>query len=160
MTSMTQEGMLFVAPEVGAADEADLDDRYDHGHVEERAHIDGFVSAARYRSVRGGRRHLGLYRTQSLKAFTSPACRAAFGKQTARSATNLGRMVDPMRRVCAVTPGIGLGQGGGSWLSDATKPRWPKRCAALPASADGAACHALKWKLFAVPEPIPSPERS
>lgn len=215
MTSMTQEGMLFVASDIGAADEADFNDWYDHEHVEERARIEGFVSAARYRSVRGGRRYLGLYRTQSLSAFTSPTYKAAFGKQTAWSATNLERMVDPMRRVCSVTASVG--QGSGSWLSvlvidapakdrealgmqvaelgmalaakpgfvrsylltpdvalstplpnedpqgrqllplvvietsaaDANEAALAEALRLLPASADSAACYALKWKLFA-----------
>lgn len=108
-------GMLFVATDVGAADEADFNDWYDREHVEERARIDGFISAARYQSVRGGKRYLGLYRTGALAAFTSPAYKAAFGQQTAWSVTSLGRMVNPMRRVCAVTAVVG--QGSGSWLS-------------------------------------------
>lgn len=111
----TSHGMLFVATDVGTADEADFNDWYDHEHVQERARIEGFVSAARYQSVRGGKRYLGLYRTGSLAAFTSPAYQAAFCKQTAWSVTNLGRMVNPMRRVCAVTAVVG--QGSGSCLS-------------------------------------------
>ncbi|MGH8846143.1 MAG: hypothetical protein ACREXQ_02715 [Polaromonas sp.] len=108
-------GMLYVATDVGAADEADFNDWYDREHVEERARIEGFISAARYQSVRGGKRYLGLYRTEGLAAFTSPAYQAAFGKQTAWSVTNLGRMVAPVRRVCAVTAVVG--QGSGSYLS-------------------------------------------
>ncbi|WP_349279344.1 hypothetical protein ABLV49_20320 [Polaromonas hydrogenivorans] len=111
----TSHGMLFVATDVGAADEADFNDWYDREHVEERARVEGFISAARYQSVRGGKRYLGLYRTASLAAFTSPAYQAAFGRQTAWSITNLGRMLEPMRRVCAVTAVVG--QGSGSWLS-------------------------------------------
>ena len=105
------QGMLFVAADVAAADDADFNDWYDHEHVEERARIPGFVSAARYESVEGGRRYLGLYRTESLGAFTTPAYRAAFGRQTPWSVANLDRMLDPMRRVCAVTPLAGQGSG-------------------------------------------------
>lgn len=111
----TPQGMLFVATDIGATDEADFNAWYDHEHVEERARIQGFISAARYESMRGGKRYLGLYRTDSLGTFTSPAYRAAFGQQTAWSVTNLGRMVRPMRRVCAVTAVVG--QGSGSFLS-------------------------------------------
>lgn len=113
--SITQNGMLFVASDVSAADEADFNDWYDREHVEERARIPGFISAARYQSVKGGRSHLGLYRTESLETFTSPAYKKAFGQQTDWSVTNLNRMLRPMRRVCAVTPLAG--QGSGSWLS-------------------------------------------
>ena len=115
MTAIAPQGMLFVAADVAAADDADFNDWYDHEHVEERARIPGFVSAARYESVQGGRRYLGLYRTESLAAFTTPAYQAAFARQTPWSVTNLGRMIDPMRRVCAVRPLAG--QGSGSFLA-------------------------------------------
>lgn len=114
-TVRSTPGMLFVASDVAAADDADFNDWYDHEHVEERARIDGFVSAARYQSARGGRRYLGLYRTESLGAFITPAYKAAFSRQTPWSVANLDRMVAPMRRVCAVTATVG--QGSGSWLS-------------------------------------------
>jgi hypothetical protein len=107
--------MLFVASDVAAADDADFNAWYDREHVEERARVEGFISAARYQAVKGGKRYLGLYRTRSLAAFTSPAYKAAFGQQTAWSLANLDRMVAPMRRVCAVT--AAMGQGSGSWLS-------------------------------------------
>lgn len=117
MSSMpsVSHGMLFVATDVGTENEADFNDWYDREHVEERARIDGFISAARYQSVQGGKRYLGLYRTESLAVFTSPAYQAAFSKQTQWSVTNLGHMVDPMRRVCAVMSVVG--HGSGSWLS-------------------------------------------
>lgn len=117
MSSMPSvpHGMLFVASDVGAEDEADFNDWYDREHVEERARIEGFISAARYQSLQGSKRYLGLYRTESLDVFTSPAYKAAFSQQTQWSVTNLGRMLDPMRRVCGVTAVVG--QGSGSWLS-------------------------------------------
>lgn len=108
-------GMLFVASDIGAGDEAEFNDWYDHEHIEERARIEGFIFAARYICVSGGKRYLGLYRTQSLDAFTSPAYKAAFGKQTQWSVTNLKRMIDPMRRVAAVE--AVTGKGSGSWIS-------------------------------------------
>ncbi|MCZ2497580.1 hypothetical protein GN316_12505 [Xylophilus sp. Kf1] len=109
--TLTTPGMLFVATDVDPLHEAEFNQWYDREHVEERARIEGFVSAARYRSVSGGRRYLGLYRTESLGAFTSDAYRAAFGQQTRWSVTNLDRMVDPMRRVCAVAAPVGQGSG-------------------------------------------------
>lgn len=128
MTTKPQ-GMLFVATDVAQQDEAEFNQWYDREHVEERARIEGFISAARYQAVGAGRKYLGLYRTTDLDAFTSPAYRAAFGRQTAWSVTNLDRMVDPMRRVCAV--GATVGQGTGSRLSVLT----------LPAAPDTAALH-------------------
>jgi hypothetical protein len=111
-------GMLYVASDVSPEHDADFNAWYDQEHVEERARIEGFVSAARYEVLGVGKRYLGLYRTQSLEAFTTPAYRAAFGQQTPWSITNLDRMLDPMRRVCAVTASVG--EGTGSFLSVST----------------------------------------
>ena len=127
------QGMLFVATDVSAQDEADFNQWYDHEHVEERARIEGFISAARYQAVGTGRKYLGLYRTTGLDAFTSPAYRAAFGRQTAWSVTNLDRMVDPMRRVCAV--GATVGQGSGSRLSVLTLSETTDTAALLETAA-------------------------
>lgn len=108
-------GMLFVASGVDPKDEADFNAWYDREHVEERARIPGFLSGARYAaqsgSAPGARKYLGLYRTQSLQAFTSAAYKAAFGQQTPWSVANLDRMQDPMRRVCAVRAVTGFGSG-------------------------------------------------
>lgn len=111
-------GMLYVASDVSAEHDADFNAWYDQEHVEERARIEGFVSAARYEVLGTGKRYLGLYRTESLDAFTTPAYRAAFGRQTPWSVTNLDRMLDPMRRVCAVTASVG--EGTGSFLTVST----------------------------------------
>jgi len=111
MMNISTNGMLFVASDIDVSNEDEFNDWYDHEHIEERARIEGFISAARYKSVKGGKRYLGLYRTGSLEAFTSPAYKAAFGKQTAWSVTNLNRMVDPMRRVSAVSAVVGQGSG-------------------------------------------------
>ncbi len=77
--------------------------------------IPGFVSGTRYQSVRGPRKYLGLYRTVSLDAFQTPDYFKAFGQQTPWSLTNLQRMVDPMRRVCAIE--AETGRGTGAWLA-------------------------------------------
>lgn len=115
MTESTH-GMLFVATDVDPADEDDFNRWYDCEHIEERARIEGFISAARYQSVQGpptpqSRKYLGLYRTSSLDVFTSKSYQAAFGQQTAWSVQNLSRMRQPMRRVCAVTAVAGQGSG-------------------------------------------------
>lgn len=114
-SSHDPQGMLFVASGVAPQHEADFNQWYDHEHVEERARVPGFISGARYfaqsGSAAGARKYLGLYRTQSLGVFTSPAYQAAFGQQTPWSVANLDRMQDPMRRVCAVRAVIGFGSG-------------------------------------------------
>jgi hypothetical protein len=104
-------GLLFVATDVEPADDADFNRWYDREHVEERVRIPGFLSGARYVSLEGGRRYLGLYRTESLAVFGSAGYRAAFERQTPWSIANLERMRDPMRRVCAVRAVTGLGSG-------------------------------------------------
>jgi hypothetical protein len=103
--------MLFVASDVEPADEADFNRWYDQEHVEERARIPGFLSGARYFSLEGGRKYLGLYRTASLAVFGSAGYRAAFEKQTPWSVANLDRMRQPVRRVCAVRAVTGFGSG-------------------------------------------------
>lgn len=107
----TANGMLFVASDVEPADEADFNRWYDQEHVEERVRIPGFLSGARYFSLEGGRKYLGLYRTESLAVFGSPGYRAAFEKQTPWSLANLDRMRQPVRRVCAVRAVTGFGSG-------------------------------------------------
>lgn len=104
-------GLLFVATDVDASDDADFNRWYDREHVEERVRISGFLSGARYVSRHGGKQYLGLYRTESLAAFTTADYRAAFERQTPWSVANLDRMRDPMRRVCAVQAVTGFGSG-------------------------------------------------
>lgn len=104
-------GLLFVASDVEPADDADFNRWYDREHVEERVRIPGFLSGARYFSLEGGRKYLGLYRTESLAVFRSAGYRAAFEKQTPWSVANLDRMRQPIRRVCAVQAVTGFGSG-------------------------------------------------
>lgn len=152
----TVHGMLFVAADVDAADEADFNQWYDREHVEERVRIDGFLSGARYVSRQGGRKYLGLYRTQSLAAFTSDAYRAAFGRQTPWSVTNLGRMRNPMRRVCAVEAVTGFGSG--SHLSVLALPPADDRAAlvarAVQAGTQLAQVPGFVQSYLLVPDPV------
>ena len=111
LTPPADHGLLFVATDVDAADDADFNRWYDQEHVEERVRITGFLSGARYSSLEGGRKYLGLYRTESLGVFTSPAYRAAFEKQTPWSVAKLDAMRQPIRRVCAVRAVTGFGSG-------------------------------------------------
>ncbi len=108
-------GLLFVWADVDPSFEDDYNRWYDQEHVEERVRIPGFISGTRYHVVGTGRRYLGLYRTESLDVFDTAAYKAAFTHQTPWSVTNLGRMRDAMRRVCAVT--CEFGGGTGAWLS-------------------------------------------
>ncbi|WP_437615326.1 hypothetical protein [Erwinia sp. V71] len=110
MTRSTQ-GMLFVATDINPADEADFNQWYDREHVEERVAISGFLSGARYQALDNSRKYLGLYKTSSLEDFTSAAYHAAFTRQTAWSVSNLDKMVNPMRRVCAISAEVGFGAG-------------------------------------------------
>ena len=114
-TSPTLPGMLFVWTSADPEHERDFNRWYDREHVEERVRIPGFVSGTRYQSVRGPRKYLGLYRTVSLGAFQTPDYFKAFGQHTPWSLTNLQRMVDPMRRVCAIEAETGMGTG--AWLA-------------------------------------------
>lgn len=104
-------GMLFVATNIAAEDEADFNQWYDHEHVEERVAIGGFLSGTRYQALDAERKYLGLYETTSLETFTSADYYAAFTRQTAWSVKNLDRMINPMRRVCAITHQQGKGSG-------------------------------------------------
>lgn len=103
--------MLMVATDIAPADEEDFNRWYDREHVEERVRIAGFLSGIRYQSLQGGRKYLGLYLTESLASFTSQAYQTAFSRQTPWSVANLGKMRDPMRRVCTVESVTGIGTG-------------------------------------------------
>lgn len=107
----SKQGMLFVATDVAAQDEADFNQWYDREHVEERVRIEGFLSGTRYEALQGGRKYLGLYKTESLESFTSAAYHAAFTRQTEWSVANLQKMIAPMRRVCAISAVVGMGTG-------------------------------------------------
>lgn len=109
--TVTPNGMLLVATDVDAEDEADFNRWYDCEHVEERVRIPGFLTGTRYQALQGGRKYLGLYKTTSLECFTSPSYQAAFSHQTEWSQINLRRMRDPLRRVCAITAVTGCGTG-------------------------------------------------
>lgn len=132
-------GMLFVATNVAAENEADFNQWYDHEHVAERVAIDGFLSGTRYQALDAERKYLGLYETRSLETFTSADYYAAFTRQTPWSVKNLERMIKPMRRVCAITQQHG--QGSGSHLAvltlqagieTATLNAWQQQVATVP----------------------------
>lgn len=102
-------GMLFVATNISDEDEADFNQWYDHEHVEERVAINGFLRGTRYQAINAERKYLGLYETESLEVFTSADYHAAFTHQTEWSVKSLYKMVNPMRRVSAVSHQHGKG---------------------------------------------------
>lgn len=104
-------GVLFVASDVDAAHDLDYNRWYDREHVLERVSIPGFTSGTRYVAIDAAKRYLGLYHTESLEVFGSPAYRQAFMHQTPWSVSNLNRMQQPVRRVCQVLARTGCGQG-------------------------------------------------
>jgi hypothetical protein len=108
-------GMLLTWMNVDPQHEDEFNRWYDREHIEERVRIPGFLSGARYLNAGGGPRYLGLYRTESLAVFDSPAYRDAFGHQTPWSVANLGRMRDAIRRVSSIA--IEVGFGSGAWVA-------------------------------------------
>lgn len=127
------QGVLFVVSDIDAAHETDFNRWYDREHVAERVNIPGFTSGSRYIKTEGAGRYLGLYFTENLAVFESPAYQAAFEHQTAWSVDNLGRMKNPRRRVCRVSAHIGRGLG--TALAVLTLPaEWP--VAGLSSSAE------------------------
>jgi len=108
-------GTLFVWANVEPDFEEDFNRWYDREHVEERIAIPGFVVGTRYVSSHASRKYLGLYRTQNLEVFRSPAYRRAFEHQTPWSVVNLGRMQNTVRRVCTVPFETGIGSA--AWLA-------------------------------------------
>jgi hypothetical protein len=107
--------MLLVCTNVDPVHDDDFNRWYDREHVKERLAIPGFVSGARYQTIRGLRRYLGLYCTTSLAVFETAAYQQALQHPTAWSVTNLARMQNPMRRVCSIE--VETGAGTGAWLA-------------------------------------------
>ncbi|AQH01436.1 hypothetical protein A9R05_21650 [Burkholderia sp. KK1] len=115
MTSVIPQGMLFVASDINAVDEADFNAWYDREHIEERVRMPGVISAARYRAVSGNPKYLGLYWAESISIFASPAYAHAFQNQTEWSQRTLPKMVAPTRRIGEVSAKVG--QGSGAYVS-------------------------------------------
>ena len=105
-------GELFIWTDIDPAFEDDFNQWYDREHMQERAAIQGFQWARRYRSSSGGRRYLALYRTETVEVFTSAPYKKAFEMQTDWSLTNFERMNNTNRRVMTVSQLAGVGTGG------------------------------------------------
>ncbi|WP_215845047.1 DUF4286 family protein [Candidatus Pantoea bituminis] len=104
-------GMLFVASDIGPADEADFNRWYDREHIEERVRMEGVISAARYKAIDGKPRHLALYWADSTEVFASPAYARAFVNQSEWSLKTLPLMTHPYRRIGNVEASVGQGSG-------------------------------------------------
>ncbi|MDP9651277.1 hypothetical protein [Paraburkholderia caledonica] len=137
MSSVTPKGMLFVASDINAEDEADFNAWYDREHIEERVRMQGVISAARYWAVNGRPKYLGLYWAESISVFASPEYAHAFQNQTAWSQRTLPKMVAPTRRIGEVSASVGQGSGGYVATLPLNKPEDPQaltdRCAEIGA---------------------------
>lgn len=111
MNAVTPHGMLFVASDINAEDESDFNAWYDREHIEERVRMPGVISAARYWAISGKPKYLGLYWSDSISVFASPAYAHAFQNQTVWSQKTLPKMVAPTRRIGDVSASVGQGSG-------------------------------------------------
>jgi len=73
VTAKKGTGLLMVWCDVPADREADFNRWYNEEHLAERLAVPGFLSAARYEAVKGGRRHLACYELESPAVLESPA---------------------------------------------------------------------------------------
>ena len=104
-------GELLIWTDIASEKEQDFNQWYDTEHMQERASIPGFKWSRRYHSKTAARPYLALYRTDSLRVFTSDAYRKAFENQTEWSIRNFSAMHNTNRRVNAVTHVFGAGTG-------------------------------------------------
>lgn len=153
-------GELFIWTDVDPAHEQDFNRWYDLEHMQERAAIPGFKWSRRYHSKTCARPYLALYRTESLKVFTSDTYRQAFTKQTEWSVRNFSRMHNTQRRVAAVTLAFGAGTGAGIALvclgSVAVAEQALARCKALTQTAEGILSAKILTPDTTLSTPLPS----
>jgi hypothetical protein len=153
-------GELFIWTDVDPAHEQDFNRWYDLEHMQERAAIPGFRWSRRYHSKTCARPYLALYRTESLKVFTSDTYRQAFTKQTEWSVRNFSRMHNTQRRVAAVTLAFGAGTGAGIALvclgSVAVAEQALARCKALTQTAEGILSAKILTPDTTLSTPLPS----
>ena len=153
-------GELFIWTDVDPAHEQDFNRWYDTEHMQERAAIPGFKWSRRYHSKTCARPYLALYRTESLKVFTSDTYRQAFTKQTEWSVRNFSRMHNTQRRVAAVTLAYGAGTGAGIALvslgSVAVAEQALARCKMLSQSAEGILSAKILTPDATLSTPLPS----
>lgn len=153
-------GELFIWTAVDPAHEQDFNRWYDTEHMQERAAIPGFIWSRRYHSTTCARPYLALYRTESLKVFTTDTYRQAFTKQTEWSVRNFSRMYNTQRRVAAVTLAFGAGTGAGIALvslgSVAVAEQALARCKSLGQTAEGILSAKILTPDTTLSTPLPS----
>lgn len=153
-------GELFIWTDVDPAHEQDFNRWYDIEHMQERAAIPGFKWSRRYHSKTCARPYLALYRTESLKVFTSDTYRQAFTKQTEWSVRNFSRMHNTQRRVAAVTLAFGAGTGAGIALvclgSVAVAEQALAQCKTLAQTAEGILSAKILTPDTTLSTPLPS----
>ena len=153
-------GELFIWTDVDPAHEQDFNRWYDLEHMQERAAIPGFKWSRRYHSKTCARPYLALYRTESLKVFTSDTYRQAFTKQTEWSVRNFSRMHNSQRRVAAVTLAFGAGTGAGVALvclgSVAVAEQALAKCKTLAQTAEGILSAKILTPDTTLSTPLPS----
>lgn len=153
-------GELFIWTDVDPAHEQDFNRWYDLEHMQERAAIPGFKWSRRYHSKTCARPYLALYRTESLKVFTSDTYRQAFTKQTEWSVRNFSRMHNTQRRVAAVTLAFGAGTGAGVALvclgSVAVAEQALAKCKTLAQTAEGILSAKILTPDTTLSTPLPS----
>lgn len=153
-------GELFIWTDVDPAHEQDFNRWYDTEHMQERAAIPGFKWSRRYHSKTCVRPYLALYRTESLKVFTTDTYRQAFTKQTEWSVRNFSRMHNTQRRVAAVTLAFGAGTGAGIALmslgSVAVAEQALAQCKMLGQSAEGILSAKILTPDTTLSTPLPS----
>jgi hypothetical protein len=153
-------GELFIWTDVDPAHEQDFNRWYDTEHMQERAAIPGFKWSRRYHSKTCTRPYLALYRTESLKVFTTDTYRQAFTKQTEWSVRNFSRMHNTQRRVAAVTLAFGAGTGAGIALvslgSVAIAEQALAQCKMLGQSAEGILSAKILTPDTTLSTPLPS----
>jgi hypothetical protein len=107
-------GVLVIATDVEAAHEAEINDWYDHEHLEERVAIGGFLCARRYRAIAAERKYLAVYETTGIDVFDGPEYRQKLANQTDRSKRALAQFRRTHRAVARI--GVSKGAGVGAAL--------------------------------------------
>ena len=147
-------GILMIATDIDPAHEAEINDWYDHEHLEERVAIPGFVCARRYRALAAERKYLALYETEKIDVFDGAEYRRRLANQTDRSKRALGNFRRTHRAVgrLALSHGLGMGAalvmmglpGSAGAAGDATREQIVRLFAKVMARPELIAAHLLE----------------
>lgn len=101
--AVPSQGLLFVAMDTGAADEAELNRWYEEEHIGERLSIPGFIRATRYQAVEGGPKYLALYEVRDTDVFSTPEYLSYYSgaKETPWTRQVIGRTFNYKRNIYA-----------------------------------------------------------